>query len=663
MAFQQQAPSSTTGIKRKLSHSDGDSDDDVDLVQDNVGKEENVMNPAKRHTESQRVQNTEIAFEERLGGDEDESSDSQYDYTFINDDDKDDGAEEDINKMYIPITESSIKTTAFNKKANATTKDANHRNEDDDDNDIDLAINAQKKLDTALELNWSDEDDCIEAYDSDKEKEAANKQANEQEQQIAWFPAQTDEAASAETKEEEKMKYNKSAYNVLHEFHTEWPCLSFDIIRDNLGAVRSSIPFSMYLVCGSQADPNYRRLDEEQTAGVFKKRQIHKSIQNKIQFLKLSDIQKTKYDDDKDDENEEKDAEFENITDEDAVLQSRDIHHPAIVNRIRNKRVVNSEKHFVAAMSADCNLYIYDGTQHILSLDGLSDNLEMVKPDLPPMTKSLHSDEGYGLAWNRLNDECSLLTGSCAGELRLYQARSASFVRSVQFKTLKASIEDIEWSPQHKDIFISVGVDKCIRVWDARDAKKEHVARIQNAHRYDINVCSWNPHCGHQHLLLTGSDDHSFKIWDLRKLGNAHTKKKESKHELIDFNKKLKKCGHYYLSSWHIAPITSIEWHPNDASCAMVASEDNQITIWDFSLEEDASEKNTGAHIQNAQNVKIPPQLIFMHGGQRDIKEIHFHPQIPNMCVSTANSGFHLFQPDNLMESFKQQFQNLTLVD
>ena len=113
-------------------------------------------------------------------------------------------------------------------------------------------------------------------------------------------------------------------------------------------------------------------------------------------------------------------------------------------------------------------------------------------------------DEGYGISWNKIQNECKLLSGSCAGELRLYEPKNSSFIRTIQFKTLKSSIEDIEWSPQHRDIFLTVGVDKAIRLWDIRNSKREHIARIQNAHKYDINECSWNPHNGHEHLYCRG---------------------------------------------------------------------------------------------------------------------------------------------------------------
>jgi ribosome assembly protein RRB1 len=94
--------------------------------------------------------------------------------------------------------------------------------------------------------------------------------------------------------------------------------------------------------------------------------------------------------------------------------------------------------------------------------------------------------------------------------------------------------------------------------------------------------------------------------------------------------------------AWHRAPITSIEWHPTDDSVFAAAGADDQTTLWDLSVEPDDDEAGAAAAAGAARDV--PPQLLFAHQGQRDVKEVHWHPQIPGAVITTALDGFNVFK-------------------
>ena len=68
-----------------------------------------------------------------------------------------------------------------------------------------------------------------------------------------------------------------------------------------------------------------------------------------------------------------------------------------------------------------------------------------------------------------------------------------------------------------------------------------------------------------------------------------------------------------------------------------VASADNKLTIWDFSVEVDDAAP---------QDEDIPPQLMFLHQGQNNIKELRFHPVYREMLLTTAEDSYNIFRPN-----------------
>lgn len=93
--------------------------------------------------------------------------------------------------------------------------------------------------------------------------------------------------------------------------------------------------------------------------------------------------------------------------------------------------------------------------------------------------------------------------------------------------------------------------------------------------------------------------------------------------------------------TWHKAPITSVEWNPSDSSVFAASGADDQVTLWDLSVEQDEDEAPI---LDGSIPVEVPPQLLFVHQGQKDVKEIHWHPQIPGMVLSTASDSFNAFK-------------------
>jgi len=92
----------------------------------------------------------------------------------------------------------------------------------------------------------------------------------------------------------------------------------------------------------------------------------------------------------------------------------------------------------------------------------------------------------------------------------------------------------------------------------------------------DINVMSWNTNT--KFLLASGDDKGEFRIWDLRMIGNAAGS--PNKKELDSITR----------IRWHTKAITSLQFEPREESVLAVCSEDNKMTLWDFSVEIDEQE-------------------------------------------------------------------------
>jgi hypothetical protein len=71
---------------------------------------------------------------------------------------------------------------------------------------------------------------------------------------------------------DEILEADESVYVMRHTMNTDWPCLSFDVLRDDDGDQRQRFPTSAYIVAGTQADAATKN-----QLSVFKMTQLHKT--------------------------------------------------------------------------------------------------------------------------------------------------------------------------------------------------------------------------------------------------------------------------------------------------------------------------------------------------------------------------------------------------
>jgi ribosome assembly protein RRB1 len=179
----------------------------------------------------------------------------------------------------------------------------------------------EKEEETAENLRFEDpyvdeieEEDVMNTGDDDDDDKSENIGMDDVELVQSWHPLM-----GAPTKE--PLEMDPSAYKMYHTLSPEWPALSFDFLKDDLGDARQRFPHSLQAAIGTQAD-----LPENNRLTILKLSDLSKLVQ-----AEEEDVLGDEYGKDGDDSSSD---EEENL-DLDPILEHYHIPHYGGVNRLR----------------------------------------------------------------------------------------------------------------------------------------------------------------------------------------------------------------------------------------------------------------------------------------------------------------------------------------
>lgn len=403
----------------------------------------------------------------------------------------------------------------------------------------------------------------------------------------------------------ETLAPDPSTYEMLHTLGSTWPCLSIDIVPDRLGSDRKKYPATLYAVGGTQADGGREK-------------------ENHIMVMKLSGLGRMEHDGEDSESGSDSDDDNESS---DPILETKTIPLTSTTNRIRTHQAAQAQSSIppttlTAAMTESGQVLIHDITPHLTSFDNPGTFISP-QQNKPLSTIRAHKAvEGFALAWSPLHNDGRLLTGDHQGKIfTTMRTPGGGFVTdTTPFTGHSGSVEELHWSPSEPNVFASASTDGTVKIWDTRSKKRQHAISVQVS-TTDVNVLSWSNLTSH--LLATGADDGRWSVWDLRswKPLSAASTSASAPEPVASFN-------------FHKAQITCVEFHPTDDSIVLVGAGDSTLTLWDLAVELDDEESRDTGGVSD-----VPPQLLFVHY-MEDVKEGHWHPQIPGAVVATGGRGF-----------------------
>jgi len=245
--------------------------------------------------------------------------------------------------------------------------------------------------------------------------------------------------------------------------------------------------------------------------------------------------------------------------------------------------------------------------------------------------KTFHTSLGGPVNALATDKEAIFVAVAGRNVFKIFQVKDSvsSFVETLNLRVgknlnLNFSTNDVAWNKLEENILATAATNGAVVIWNLQKSSKSKMDILFQNHKRTVNKVSFHP--SEANLLLTGSQDGTMKLFDLRKREvintfESHSESvrdikfspfRESIFSSVQENGNvqiwdLRKCDKYERQfTAHNGPVLSCDWHPEERIWLATAGRDKTIKIWD-STRRSVSEF-TIQTIAPVANVKWRPQ-------------------------------------------------------
>jgi Prp8 binding protein len=232
-----------------------------------------------------------------------------------------------------------------------------------------------------------------------------------------------------------------------------------------------------------------------------------------------------------------------------------------------------------------------------------------------------HQGEVFSLKFS--SDGRQLATGSSDRLVLIWDLGEPQAVNSGVLRGHTSAILELHWDPYHHSRLYTCSADKSAALWDC-----ETLQRVKKFTGHSAIVNSCHPLSKGSELLVTGSDDGTLKLWDLR-----------SPKDVTTLN-----------ATWPVLAVSFDEYGERVFS----ASIDNQISVWN--VHSGTVTYKLSGHTDTVTGLAVSPDSTKLLSNSRDgslkIWDIgHFVQE--NRCLQTLRGVGHNYEHNLLKAAWK----------